>query len=172
MFAYLSQVGCANMTQWAQLSQDTSCTVCHATGPIILGILPTSVTRTICWGPIFNPRQMLLEFQMWATLCIDPAATTTTTTIHYNHISVNLDWFPSSSLILSSTESWWSNFFRTVLFHRECCAINNLGLNLLLDNHNDDNGWLFNVELPGFVCASVWNKSIMFNTRVSMEVGK
>jgi len=35
------------MPQWAQLSQDTSCTVCHAAGPIILGILPTSATRTI-----------------------------------------------------------------------------------------------------------------------------
>lgn len=80
---------------WAQLSQDTSCTICHAAGPIILGILPTSVTKNEWWAAICNPMVVLLEFHMWATLCIDPAATTT---MHYNHISVNLEWFPSSSL--------------------------------------------------------------------------
>lgn len=125
------------------------------------------------WAAIFNPRLMLLEFQMWATLCIDPAATTTTTTIHYNHISVNLDWFPSSSLILSSTESWWSNFFPNGAFPpRMRCHQKIWDSTCWFDNHNDSNGWLFMIHLPGFVCASVWNKSIMFNTRVSMEVGK
>ena len=50
--------------------------------------------------------------------------------------------------------------------------IKHLRLNLLFDNHNDSNGWLFIIHLPGFVAVPQFEIKVMFNTRVSMEVSK
>ena len=111
--AYLSQVGCGNMLQLAQLSQVTSCAVWHAAGPIVLSIFPTLGQSTSGEQPVstlslefWEVSDNLYEFiEIYCTLVYVHfrnhfvVATTTATTPYVCHLGL-------ISLILIIYNNW------------------------------------------------------------------